>query len=80
MLTKEVYTVLEEMDRLLNNAFYQVSQLRALGKLVTHAECSGISDFSAGGFIDDYCVPAFDDLESLQQFLCTLKSYLEVQP
>jgi hypothetical protein len=79
MLTKEVYTVLEEMDRLLQHACYQMNQLRVLGTLFLNSEPHSSADFSPGCFINDYCVPAVENVESLQEFLCTLKSYLEVQ-
>jgi hypothetical protein len=81
MLTEEVYTVLDEMDRRLNAVFYQICQLRVLGNLFFNAEPHDSTDFSAGCFINDYCVPAVSGIESLQESIDTLKSCLkEVQP
>jgi hypothetical protein len=78
MPTQEVYTVLDEMDRLLNAVSYQMKQLHILGNLFLDAEPH---DFSAACFIQDYCDPAVADISSLQESFDTLKSCLkEVQP
>lgn len=76
MLTPEFYTVLNQMDSLLNDVFYRVCQLRDLGSLFAGtAEYSGgsFSGSQAGLFIMDYCVPAVTDLDSLQESLDKLK-------
>jgi hypothetical protein len=72
MLTEEVYSVLEEMDRQLNDVFYQVNQLRVLGDVFLDAESH---DVSVACYIGDYCVPAVSYIESLRESLCRLKEF-----
>jgi hypothetical protein len=77
MLTQEVYTVVDEMDRLLNDVAYRISQLRILGEFFLDSESH---EYSAGCFIEDYCVPTLVGIGSLQESIDTLKSCLkEVQ-
>lgn len=79
MLTEEVYTVLERIDSLTNEVFYRTCQLRDLGELVIGANTS-IDASQMGCYIKDYCVPSVTDLNSLEEAVGTLKSFLEVQP
>ncbi len=74
MPATELYTVVDEMDRLLNDVFYRISQLRILGELFLDAEPH---EYSAGCFIEDYCAPALVGINSLQESIDTLKSCLQ---